>query len=32
VFNNERHGVEEIAAAIMAYVRTAWRGQGQLLL
>lgn len=26
VFNNERHGVEEIAAAIHAYVRSGWRG------
>lgn len=25
VFNNERHGVEEIAAAILAYVRTGWK-------
>jgi hypothetical protein len=28
VFNNERHGVEEIAAAILAYVRRGWRGGG----
>jgi hypothetical protein len=25
VFNNERHGVEEIAAAILAYVQRGWR-------
>ena len=28
VFNNERHGVEEIAAAILAYVRHGWKGGG----
>jgi len=28
VFNNERHGVEAIAAAILAYVRHAWHGGG----
>jgi hypothetical protein len=28
VFNNERHTVEEIAAAVLAYVQTAWRGEG----
>lgn len=28
VFNNERHSVEEIAAAILAYVRSGWRGRG----
>jgi hypothetical protein len=28
VFNNERHGVEAIAAAILAYVRRAWPGEG----
>jgi hypothetical protein len=26
VFNNERHSVEQIAAAIAAYVRSAWKG------
>jgi hypothetical protein len=28
VFNNERHGVEEIAAAIFGYVRCGWKGGG----
>jgi cytidylate kinase len=28
VFNNERHGVEEIAAAILAFIRRGWRGGG----
>ena len=30
VFNNERHGVEEISAAIFSYVRCAWKGGGFL--
>jgi len=28
VFNNERHGVQEIAAAILGYVRSGWKGGG----
>jgi len=28
VFNNERHSVEEIAQAILAYVRSAWKEKG----
>ena len=28
VFNNERHGVEQIAAAIFGYVKTGWQGEG----
>ena len=28
VFNNERHGVEEIAAAVLAYVEQGWHGGG----
>lgn len=28
VFNNERHGVEEIAQAIFGYVRSAWKEKG----
>jgi hypothetical protein len=28
VFNNERHGVDEIAAAILAYVERGWPGEG----
>lgn len=28
VFNNERHGVEDIARAILAFVRSAWEDQG----
>jgi cytidylate kinase len=28
VFNNERHTVEEMAQAILAFVRTAWKGKG----
>jgi cytidylate kinase len=28
VFNNERHSVEEIAAAIFAYVKSGWRNGG----
>jgi cytidylate kinase len=30
VFNNERHGVDEIAAAILAYVKRGWKGEGFL--
>lgn len=29
-FNNERHSVGEIAAAILAYVRSGWKGKGFL--
>jgi hypothetical protein len=28
VFNNERHGLEEIAQSILAYVRCGWKGPG----
>jgi cytidylate kinase len=28
VFNNERHGVDEIAAAILAYVQCGWKREG----
>lgn len=28
VFNNERHSVDEIAAAVLAYVRRGWTGKG----
>ena len=32
VFNNERHTVEQMAAAIVAYVRKAWPDQGSRLM
>ena len=32
VFNNERHSVEEIASAILAYVQCAWKGGGTITL
>jgi len=28
IFNNERHGVEEIAQAILSYVRSGWPEKG----